>query len=206
MTTGSPSRTAYSLGMRLLKMRVGPLAVLAVAAVLVFALGGCGGGGPAADGPLSSGDSAHGPIPSGSICVPGGRPQTFGDQQFTNYGHITVVVDRVVLLDPDNEHLVGSYVVPTDLLVGTVPWPPKYPGTPSIPGIPTAWKHRQPVDGFRLAPGKTFNMVLGVAAIAAGRRATSQGMLVYYHDSSGSYVARNYFANIISANTHTCVT
>jgi hypothetical protein len=33
---------------------------------------------------------------------------------------------------------------------------------------------------------------------------TSQGMLVYYHDSSGSYVAKNFWANIISANTHTC--
>jgi hypothetical protein len=198
---------AYSLAMHLLEKRVRRLAVLASVAVLVSALGGCGaGGGPAVDGPLSSGNSADGPAPSGSICVPGGRPQTFGDQQFTNYGHITVIVDRVVLLHPHNEHLVGSYAVPTDLLVGTVPWPPKYPGTPSIPGIPAVWKHRQPVDGFRLAPGKTFNMVLGVAAIAAGRRATSQGMLVYYHDSSGSYVARNYFANIISANTHTCVT
>jgi hypothetical protein len=29
--------------------------------------------------------------------------------------------------------------------------------------------------GFRLAPAKTFNMLLGVAAIARGRPATSQG-------------------------------
>jgi hypothetical protein len=185
-------------------MRVRPLPLAVLAVVFATALGGCGGGGPATDGPLSSGNSADGPIPSGSICVPGGRPQTFGDQQFTNYGHVTVVVDRVVLLHPHNEHLVGSYAVPTDLLVGTVPWPPKYPGTPFIPGIPAAWKHRQPVHGFRLAPGKTFNMVLGMAALAAGRRATSQGMLVYYHDSSGTYVARNYFANIIAASRHTC--
>ena len=47
-------------------------------------------------------------------------------------------------------------------------------------------------------------MVLGVAAIAGGRWATSQGMLVYYHDSSGTYVAKNYWANNLAANTHTC--
>jgi len=174
-----------------------PLAVVTMTAALASALGGCTSGGPATDGPLSSGSSADGRIPRGAICVPGGRPQTFGDQQFTNYGHDTVVLDRVVLLHPRNERLVGSYAVPGAVLIGTVHWPPNYPG------IPAAWKDRQPVHGFRLAPGKTFNMVLGVAAISAGR-ATSQGMLVYYHDSSGTYMARNYFANIIAANTHSC--
>ena len=29
-------------------------------------------------------------------------------------------------------------------------------------------------------------------------RSTSQGMAVYYHDSSGRYVAYNYYANIIA--------
>ena len=37
-----------------------------------------------------------------------------------------------------------------------------------------------------------------------GRWATSQGMLVYYRDSSGTYVAKNYWANNLAANTHTC--
>jgi hypothetical protein len=135
----------------------------------------------------------HGPIPDGSICVPGGRPQTFGDQQFTNYGSTAVVLDRVVLLHPHNERLIGSYAVPGESLIGAPgDWPPKYPG------MPPGWQHRQPVHGFRLGPGKTFNMVLGVAAITP-RGATSQGMLVYYHDSAGAYVARNYFANVIAA-------
>jgi len=176
-----------------------PLTVAALAVTLASALGGCGGGGgPAADGPLSSASSLHGVIPNGSICVPGGRAQTFGDQQFTNFGHTTVVLDRVVLLRPHNQRLVGSYAVPGDLLVGAPGgWPPKNPGIPT-------WKNRRAVHGFRLVPGKTFNLVLGVAAVAAGRRATSQGMLVYYHDSAGTYVAKNYFGNIIAANTHTC--
>lgn len=195
---------AYSWGIRALKIPVKPLAVLALAAALVSAFGGCGGGGPAADGPLSSSTSIHGPIPSGGLCAPGGRPQAFGFQQFTNYGHVTVILDRVVLLHPHNQHLVGSYAVPGAVIVGLVHWPPKYPGTPAGPGVPSAWKHRQPVHEFRLAPGKTFDMVLGVAAIAESRRATSQGMLVYYHDSSGAYVAKNYWANILTASGRPC--
>ncbi|HVB41747.1 MAG TPA: hypothetical protein VNF47_03435 [Streptosporangiaceae bacterium] len=180
-----------------IRVRPLPLAVAVLAVALGSALGGCGGvGGPAADGPLSSG--VDGRIPRGENCVPGGHVQAFGDQQFTNHGHdAVVVVDRVVLLRPRNERLVGSYAVPGDWVIGVVFWPPEYAR------MPPTWKYRQPVRGFRLAPGKSFNLVLGVAAIAAGR-ATSQGMLVYYHDSSGSYVARNYFAMTIAATKSGC--
>ena len=183
--------------MRRTKIRGKPFAVLALAAALVAAVGGCGGrSGPAKDGPLSSGTSMRGPIPNGSVCAPGGRPVAFGNELFTNYGHIVVVLDRVVLLHPHNERLIGSFAVPGVLLAGTVYWPPKNL-------VPRTWKYRQPVHGFRLLPGKSFDMVLGVAAITP-HRATSQGMLVYYHDSSGSYLAKNYFANIIAAKTGTC--
>jgi hypothetical protein len=178
-----------------------PLAAIAVAVALASALGGCGGhGGPAADGPLSSGNGVHDPIPRGSICVPAGRPVAFADQQFTNYGDATVVLDRVILLRPRNERLIGSLAVPGDQVIGTVHWPLKEPG------LPPTWKDRQPVRGFRLAAGKSFNMVLGVVAITSGRRATSLGMAVYYHDSSGSFIVKNYYANIIAAgaNTNNC--
>jgi hypothetical protein len=190
----------YSLGMRILERRVKPLplATAALASALAIVLGGCGGGGKVADGPLSSGLSIHGAIPRGSVCAPGGRTWAFGLQSFTDYGKTTVALDRVALLHPRNEHLVGSYAVPGGRVLGVVHWPVRNPQTQ--PG----WKDRQAVHGFRLAAGKSFNMVLGVAAIAGGRRATSQGMLVYYHDSSGTYVAKNYWANIIAANTHTC--
>jgi hypothetical protein len=179
-----------------MRVRRLPLAMVALAAGLVSALGGCGsGGGPATGGPLSSGAGDR--IPSGAICAPGGEPQAFGDQLFTNHGHAAVVLDRVTLLDPHNERLVGSYAVPGTSLIGTVPWPPDYHGMPS------AWKHRRPVPGFRIAPGKSFNMVLGVTATTAGQ-ATSRGMLLYYHDAAGSYLARNYFANIIAAAKSHC--
>jgi hypothetical protein len=189
----------YHLAMRALESLWKTLAVAALAVALVSALGGCSSGiGPDADGPLSSGTSMHGPIPRGSICTPGGQRQTFGFELFTNYGNTTVILDRVALLHPHNERLIGSYAVPGDLLIGAPRgWPPKYAG------IPHTWKDRQPVHGFRLAPGKSFNMVLGVAAITQ-RRATSQGMLVYYHNPSGTYVARNYFANIIAPTAHSC--
>ncbi len=183
-----------------MRVRQLPLALAACVPVLALALGGCNSGGSSlvAEGPLSSGNNIHDPGPPGSVCAPGGQPWAFGLDQFTNYGHTTVVLDRVVLLHSHNEHLVGSYAVPGDRVVGVVRWPPKNPQTQP------AWKGRQPVRGFRLAPGKSFNMILGVAAITGDRRATSQGMLVYYHDSSGTYVARDDDASIIAINTHTC--
>ena len=184
--------------MRAQTIRLMPLPLVGLAAAVAFALGGCGGSGPAADGPLNSGNSIHGPIPRGSECAPGGRPVAFGLTSFTNYGHTAVVLDRVDLLHPHNQHLVGSYAVPGDRVVGVMYWPVRNP--PTQP----AWNDRQPVHGFRLMAGKSFNMVLGIAAIVKGHRATSQGMLVYYHDSSGSYVAKDYWANIIATNTHTC--
>lgn len=184
--------------MRALKT-VAKTSTVVTLAAMASVLGGCsGGGGKAADGPLSSGLSIHGPIPQGSVCAPGGRTWAFGFQSFTNYGKTALVVDRVVLLHPYNEHLVGSYAVPGDRVLGVVHWPVR--NSEAQP----AWNDRQSVHGFRLAPGKSFNMVLGVAAITGGRRATSQGMLVYYHDSAGTYVAKNYWANVIAANTHTC--
>jgi hypothetical protein len=185
--------------MQPLKKRVTPLplAVVALAATLAAALGGCSsGGGPATDGPLSSG--VDGRIPRGEICVPGGQPQTFGLEQFTNHGRATVVLDSVALQHPHNERLIGSYAVPGDLVIGAPgDWPPKYVG------LPSTWKHRQPVHGFRLAPGKSFNMVLGVTATGTGR-ATSRGMLAYYHYSAGSYVATDDIAMTIAATKHGC--
>lgn len=182
---------------RAIHVRPLPLGVAIVVVALASALGGCSNRGRATDGPLGGPDGEHGPIPRGANCVPGGHAQTFGDQLFTNYGHTAVELDRVALLRPHNERLIGSYAVPGKLLIGVVFWPPNYAG------MPPTWRHRQPVHGFRLAPGKSFNMVLGATATGTGR-ATSQGMLVYYHDSSGRYVASNYFAMIIEAGKRGC--
>ena len=185
---------------RTMHARPVPLAVLAVATALVSSLAACqGGSGPASDGPLSSGSGIHAPIPKGSICTPDSGPQTSGFQVFTNYGKTTVVLDRVALLHPRNQRLLGAYAVPAgDFLVGNPHgWPPRE--TP----LPSTWRHRQPVHGFQLAPGKTFNMVLGVAPVSTGR-STSQGILVYYHDSSGTYVSKNFWAEIIAGNPHGC--
>jgi hypothetical protein len=179
-----------------------PLAVAALALLLTCGAAACGGGksdGPAADGPLSSGVSATN-VPQGFQCAPGREgPETFGDQQYTNYGHTTVILDRVVLLDPHNQRLIGSYAMPGTELVGSMPWPPHRPYP-----IPADWPRRQPVRGFRLAAGKEFNMVLGIKAIRTDVKSTSQGILVYYHDPSGSYVSDNRWANIIAATKTGC--
>jgi hypothetical protein len=59
------------------------------------------------------------------------------------------------------------------------------------------------VHGFRLGAGRTFNMILGIKATAAGH-ATSRGMTIYYHDSAGSYVTRDGYAMDIAVNRASC--
>src|SRR5580658_2480547 len=183
--------------MRAPKIRMEPLSAVAVALTAALALTGCSSSGPATDGPLGGG--AYGSISGGSVCVPGrvGQPRTFGIERFANHGHTTVVLDSVALLHPRNERLVGSYAVPGKFLIGIEDWPPKYAG------IPSTWKDRQAVHGFRLAPGKTFNMVLGVEAVATSR-ANSQGMVIYYHDSEGRYVTSNDLAMITAVDKPQC--
>ena len=76
-------------------------------------------------------------------------------------------------------------------------WPPR--------GFPVAIRVETPPARSRLpaAAGRGFNMVLGVAPITKGL-SISQGMLVYYHDSSGSYVAKDYWAEGIADHRHAC--
>lgn len=153
-------------------------------------MAGCSNGGPATDGPLNGPFGTNG---GHFVCAEArvGHPFAFGVDQFTNHGHATVVLDRVILLHSHNERLVGSYAVPGAYILGAMPWPPR----PS--DLPPTWKDRQPVHGFRLAPRKTFNMVLSVIATASGR-ATSQGMRIYYHDTAGrSYLAFDHNKMII---------
>lgn len=175
------------------------LVAMALGAVLASA--GCSGSsGPATDGPLRGGPFGA-PSPGGSSCAGArvGEPETFGDERFTNHGHTTVVLDRVGLRHPYNMRLIGSYAVPgAGQLVGVARgFPPRYSG------IPPAWKHRQQVHGFRLAPGKSFNMVLGVEATGAPR-VRSPGMVIYYHDPAGSYVIDDRFAMIIAVGGRQC--
>lgn len=182
------------------RVRQPALVAAAVVAVLASVLAGCqSGSSPAADGPLSSGLGPHARIPRGAVCTPYGGPQTNGLQVFTNYGSSTVILDRVVLRRPRNQRLLGAYAVPSgNFLVGNPHgWPPR-----ESP-LPSGWKHRQLIHGFRLAAGRSFNMALGIAPIAKGL-SISHGMLVYYHDSSGSYVAKNYWAQGIQDKRQGC--
>ena len=167
--------------------RMAPAAVLAVA--LATALSGCSSGssGPATDGPL--GGAARGG--AALICAHVGQPVTFGDERFTNRGHRTVVLDHVGLRNPHGLRLLGVYVAPgVSWLVGQQRgWPPDGP-------LPPTWKHRKPVGGFRLAPGKSFNMVLGMTAITMPSGSTP-GLVIDYQDSAGSYVVDDHLGMII---------
>lgn len=179
------------------------LAVGALAVTLASSLGGCSSDshGPATDGPLSSGAGKDGRIlPRGGECATRfyGQRWAFGVAQFTNYGHATVILDRVVLLHPRNERMFASDVVPGIRgVAGAITWPPNWP---SVRGL---WKTRQPVRGYAVSPRKSFEMVLGVVPTGP-RKATSQGMLVYYHDPAGSYVAPNYFGMEIAVGKNGC--
>jgi hypothetical protein len=188
----------YAPAVQVPEIRIIRAGLAAVALAAALALGGCGSSrSPATDGPLRGGAFGDG---GGSDCTLGrvGQPVSFGDEQFTNHGHATLMLDRVGLRHPRNVRLVGSIAVPGTYGIGvTHTCPPRYPG------LPPTWKHRQRVHGFRLAPGMSFQMVLGVAA-TGGRLARSPGMVIYYHDPAGRYVAVDHFAMIIAVGKRGC--
>lgn len=152
---------------------------------------------PETDGPLSSGNGIHDPAPHNTVCAPGGHSYTFGLDHFTNYGHRMVVLDRLILIHRHNLRLLGALCRAgregdrRRILTAALRWH-------------AAWMEKPPArTRFRVAPGKSFNLVLGLAAITAGRSAISKGELVYYHDSSGSYVANSDSENVIEAGPTT---
>jgi hypothetical protein len=166
-------------------------AMLAVAAILTPLLTGCSSSGKSSSvdgGPLggaSSGDSTL-------ACARVGQAVTFAAESFTNKGHSALILNRIELRDPHGVHLIGAYVVPGTAMLGvTQGWPPKFPT-----GIPRMWKRRQPVTGFQLAAGKSFNMVLGVKATARPQ-GSSPGMAIYYHDPAGRYVVNDHLGMIV---------
>jgi len=181
------ARDGYTLGMptRSARGKLLRLAALAPASVLCGCSGG--GGSPATDGPLSGGPYGS-PTMGGTVCAPAGvgQPWTFGIDEFTNHGPASVVMDRAVLLHSRHERLITALAVPGTVLFGVVHWPPHFAG------MQPAWKHRQPLAGFRLAHGMSFVLVLELTPTADGL-ATERGIAVYYHDPSGTYVASSQF-------------
>ena len=188
----------YPSGVQAPRVRVIPAALAAVALVAALASAGCGSSGPAADGPLRGGPFGS-PSGGGDCQVTRvGRPVTFGEERFINHGHTTLVLDRVGLRHSHGLRLLGSYAVPGVWMLGEVfGWPPR--GS----RLPPTWKHRQRVHGFRLAAGKSVNMVLGTVATTMPL-ARSPGMVIRYHDSAGSYVADDHFVMAIAGSDREC--
>jgi hypothetical protein len=172
---------------RALEMRVRPLTLAVIAVAAAFTISACS---------RTDDPSTHGPLtgaaPGGGNCSPArpGEGFTFGDELFKNTGHSTLVLGSVVLRDPRGLRLIGAYADPGLALVGAVSgWPPQMPPGDSLP---ENWKDRKPVPGFRLTPGKSFNMVIGVVAPRRPGGSTS-GLVIRYHDAAGRYVVEDHF-------------
>jgi hypothetical protein len=157
------------------------LAVAALTVAFVPAMSGCGSGGP---GPLAAAPSGE------SQCIPAkpGQGVTYGLERWTNHTSQTIVFDRVGIRRPQRLKLLGAYATPGLYVVGMWgSWPPK--GQRDF-RLPRSWAHRRPVAGYRLRPGATAGMVLGVESTAPPRGSTP-GMLIWYHTASGSYLLRD---------------
>jgi hypothetical protein len=166
-------------------MHIGRLALVAVlAAALAPALSGCSDGPP----PLSA------PPPGGqTFCdIKPHHGLTYGLEDFTNHSSQTVVFDRVGVRDPQHLKVLGADLTPgARYLVGMWPdWPPKPVRGQTDPHLPPSWKHHRPVAGYRLRPGATAGVVLGIESTSASGGKTP-GMLIWYHTASGSYVLRD---------------
>jgi hypothetical protein len=172
---------------------------LAGAVLPVAVLVGCGSGLPpvSADGPLAGAVSGEGECATARP----GEGVTFGIETFQNAGHSILVLDSVALRDPRNLRLIGAFADPGegDHLMGTLLWPPE--PSPGFP-LPSNWKDRKPVPGFRLAAGQEFNLVIGVEAPRRPVGSTS-GLVIRYHDSAGRYVVEDHFAYMV-VTLHAC--
>jgi hypothetical protein len=175
-------------------MRIIQAVLPAAALASALASAGCGSSGPATDGPLRN-------VPDGGAecqVTHVGQIVTFGLETFTNYGQTTLVLDGASLLHARGLRVVGSAAMPGEQELGEMfGWPPKHRD------MPPGWKHRRRVHGFRLAPGKSFGIVIGVVATAAPL-ARAPGTVIRYHDSGGRYVAYDHFAKIIAASNRQC--
>lgn len=161
-------RTRLPLGLLL-----GVLAAAVLAAVLVVVVRSSGS--VLTIGPLGP------PGNHDSNCLPGGpkvRVDTEGNQNVTNSGHDTIVVDRLVLASPRHLKLTGAYLVPGQGLVGT--WPSFPPPAGKVDRY-VQWNRRERPAGARIPPGQTVNLVFGVEQTTNGPGSTA-GIEVLYHD------------------------
>jgi hypothetical protein len=115
---------------------------------------------------------------------------TYGLERWTNRTSQTIVFDRVGLRSPKHLELIGASVTPGLYVVGIWDsWPPGYRSLP--PAFRRGWERRQPVAGYRLATGATAGIALGLETTGSARRGSTPGLLLWYHDKSGSYLLRD---------------
>jgi hypothetical protein len=158
----------------------------------------------------SAGDpSAHGPLgPPGNpttTCTPLGRGEALSDGYLSvaNHGTGTLTIERVALASPRNITFLGAYIVPVrGNVVGDFDgWPP--PAGKLLPGVMWAQRHRP--AGAQVRPGESIDSVVGLKIAAGHTKASDNGQLIYYHDSSGHhYVMHSHVRVILETGTGAC--
>jgi hypothetical protein len=148
-----------------------------VAAIFTLDLLLCGCAQGASSGPLEF------PPSGGAICGPilkANERLMFGDLiRYLGDGELTI--DSVDLVNPANLRIDSSYTIAVDNahVIGTDSWPPT--------GIsPQVWAARHIAAGTKVAAGEQLNIVLVLGPIKPGTIATSDGMIIEYHDASGT--------------------
>lgn len=150
-------------------------------------LAGCGGSSaPQSGGPLGP------PGNPGGACLPAagpGQPESDGFTEYSNLGSAPLVITRVSLAAPRHLALLGSYLVPTGgtELGESATFPPK--STTGSP-LPPGWAGRQKPGHFRLMPGKSVNIIVGIeATVRPG--GMSPGVEIWYTEAGTSYVRKS---------------
>jgi hypothetical protein len=155
---------------------------LVVATLAAVPLAGCGGGGPATNGPFYGGSGRN------WLCSPAESPDkvyTAGGVWAIRNAGPTAVIDNVRLTHLHGLRALDLYAVPGDELTGN------WNGIPSPselnPGV--QWFRRQRADGARI-PRTPHGQVVGLVLVVKllGMTGSADGLDIYYHTSVGHYL------------------
>lgn len=180
-----------------------PVAAIACAAALAAAAAGCSGTCPVNTGPFGGAGN------SGLDCVPIGHPGGFMTEGFNdvndNWPGTVAVISKISLVRPRGLRLVHAYAV-------RLADSPAYGDIPGLPSVNDdgsrypAWKHHVNAAGARvryvrhLAFQTNLLLVLKVSA----RKATDQGINVWYHVGTQQYHLRTRFGLELLARPAHC--
>jgi hypothetical protein len=175
-------------------------ATAAGAAVIGAAILCCCGSGDLPAGPFAE------PRTPSIQCQPlaGHKVTTFGDEEVTNHGHATAVIDRVAFTDPKGLVLLRAWAVPTTSDIAGMSW-----GFPPPPYhlVGWQWNHRHLAAGARvpLAVGEydRTNLLMVVRLAPGVNKGTAAAIDIWYHVGPNRYHFRTSLGLIV-VNHKTC--